>query len=521
MATSAPVAADLPPTIPIPPPGASKPGDGVQIATVEIKTQAKAVTSPENITNPTLAIPHTLPQGTTQSTGKNVVSTAPKNPNIPPGFKLVQKPLGNGTFSLVLRKMTPEELTAAGQTIDTSAAPKPVTISSPSVTPVTSIRSVTASVPAIPDKPDPPVAKSESTSPPSSRSANFSAGATAIMGGLVTATESFAKMAEHGIKAHSILTGQPLPSTPSATAATPAPAAASKPAEIAPVTSLPIQSRMVVPGNADATTLGIAPTAAAGLASLPTILQAPLTQVAVPNMVGQTASVLSYYTNPAAANTIQPTAQSSAAHAGGPSSNDVHPDAHGSDHAHGPEGNADQQQDDTISHDHQNDDTSQPAGGHDENEDHHHEPQDEDIHHDHQDGDNTHDYQDGDIPYEPQDGDIPYDPQEGDIPYEPEEGDIPYEPEEGDIPYDPQDGDIPFESEDADIPYEPQDGDIPYDSQEGDIPYEDDADTHLEHEDMGEEMMSGGNDDDEGYDMDVEPQDDDDFDHDQVDDDPY
>lgn len=509
MATSAPVAADFPPAIPVPPSDASKPGNGVQISTVEIKTQAKAIVKPENITKSAPATPDTLPQGTAQSMGKYVVSTAPKNPNIPPGFKLVQKPLGNGTFSLVLRKMTPKELAAAGQIVDTSTAPRPATVSSPPATPVTSSRSVTDSVPAIADKPDPPVAKSESTSPSTSRSANISAGATAIMGGLVTATENFAKMAEHGMKAHSILTGQPLPSTPSATAATPAPAAASKPAETAPVASLPIQSRMVVPGTADATTLAIAPTAAAGLASLPTILQAPLTQIAVPNMLGQTASVLSYTTNPAAANTIQPTAQSSAAHAGGSSLNDVHPDAHDPDHAHDSGGNAGQQQDDTISQDHQNDQSSPQA----QDEDDHHEPQDEE---------NTHDHQDGDIPYEPQDGDIPYDPQEDDIPYE---------PEEGDIPYDPQDGDIAFESEDADIPYEPQEGDIPYEPQEGDIPYEDQDDTPLEHGDeaapdehlsydQGEDINSGGND-DEGYDMDDDPQDADDFDHDQVDDDPY
>lgn len=499
MATSVPVAADLSPANSIPPPGALKPGDGVQISTVEIKTQAKADVKPENLTNPTPTTAVTLPQGTARPPGNDNVSTAPKKASIPPGFKLIQKPLGDGTFSLVLRKMTPEELKAAGQTDDTSTAPKPATIASPPATLVTSSRSVTNSVPASPDKPDPIVAKSDSIPPSTSRSANIAAGATAIMGGLVMATESLSKMAEHGMKIHSSLTGQPLPtsSTPSAPATTPTPAAASKPTDTSTVAAPEIQSRMVVPTNV-ANPLAITPTAAAGLAALPTLLQTPLTQAAIPSIVGQPATGLSYYMSSAAANTTQAPVQSNAAHAGACSSDDVHPDAHNSDHAQGPVDDSGQEHDDTTSHD-QHDDQSSPQG------------QGEDDHHDPEDGDNQHNTQDGDIPYEPQDGDIPYDPQEGDIPYEPEEGDIPYDLEEGDIPYDHEEGDIPYEFEEGDIPYDDQD-DTPLEHENAAAPDEDTFN------DQGDDAYCGG-DVDEGYDMDDGPGDD--FDHEEVNDESY
>lgn len=477
---------------PITQPDASKPDTGVQISTVEIKTQPKIAMQPKAINKATTAEPGLVAQGTTPSVARsNAVPTAPKNSKIPPGFKLVQKPLGNGTFSLVLRKMSPEELVAAGQTGDTNAGPKPATISSPASTPSTPNRSVTAgaSFPATLDKPDVPDTKSESTSSSTSRSANLATGATTIMGGLVMATEGFAKMAEHGMKIHSTLTGSPLPNAPGALAGTPAPAATSKPAETTPGTTPQIHSRLVVPTNAS-NTLAIAPATTTGLVPIPMTLQAPLTQVAAQTLAGQPASNLPYYTNSVVANTTQTAAQSNTTHACGSAPDNIHPGGHDSDHALGSGDDSRQQHDDSIPHDHHDDQSSPQAP-------------DEDYIHEHQ------------------DGDIPYEPQEGDIPYEPEEGDLLYEPEEGDVPYDPQEDDIPEEPQDGDIPYEPEEGDIPYDDQDENPLQHADATVPDDFESRDQEVDANGGeyDDDEGYDLDDEP--DDDFNHELAEDDAY
>lgn len=336
MATSAPVDAGAPSAASVVTSDNTKQPTVVQISRLDDKTNTEAVKQQSDILVVTAApmeavtLP-TVKEGQAAVTG--TAPTAPKNGSkIPPGHKLIRKPKGDGTFSLFLRKMTPEELKTAAQTANSAPPAKPATtplVASPVVLALAAAAPhVTASVPPLPSsvvlvkseppapapKPGSPAATSAPTpapiaavakpgpsatkpGPPAANpvaSTPLAAGAAGVLAGgaaveLVTKLpglmEGLEKAIKHGMGIHSTLTGTALPTPPAA----PAPAAATKPASAiakasaaaaaaVPATAASSQvftqfvalaSGQVVPAPAAAQTVLVASPGAPGARALP------------------------------------------------------------------------------------------------------------------------------------------------------------------------------------------------------------------------------------------------------------